>query len=117
MSPENDTPQHDDEPTPEALSATEADENPKTHTEVPNRDESDETMDLAVGTRVRIQRDETKHPSRGIWPQFRGRIGTIVEINDAGKGSTEYGVSFTKAHGNDAWFKSHELVSMSGGAK
>lgn len=43
MSPENDTPQHDDEPTPEALSATEADENPKTHTEVPNRDESDET--------------------------------------------------------------------------
>ncbi len=44
MSPENDTPQHDDEPTPEALSATEADENPKTHTEVPNRDESDETM-------------------------------------------------------------------------
>ena len=44
MSPENDPPQHDDEATPEALSATEADENPKTHTGVPNRDESDETM-------------------------------------------------------------------------
>lgn len=44
MSPQNDTPQHDDEPTPEALSATEADENPLTHTGVPNRDESDETM-------------------------------------------------------------------------
>lgn len=43
MSPQNDPPQHDDEATPEALSATEADENPKTHTEVPNRDESDET--------------------------------------------------------------------------
>lgn len=44
MSPENDPPQHDDEATPEALSATEADENPKTHTGLPNRDESDETM-------------------------------------------------------------------------
>lgn len=40
---DQDTPQNNDEPTPEALSATEADENPKTHTEVPNRDESDET--------------------------------------------------------------------------
>ncbi len=44
MSPEKPTPQHDDEATPEALSATHADENPQTHTEVPNRDESDETM-------------------------------------------------------------------------
>ena len=55
MSPENDTPQHDDEATPEALSATEADENPKTHTEVPNRDESDETMTAFKPTKIGME--------------------------------------------------------------
>lgn len=55
MSPENDTPQHDDEATPEALSATQGDENPKTHTEVPNRDESDETMTAFKPTKIGME--------------------------------------------------------------
>lgn len=55
MSPENDPPQHDDEATPEALSATEADENPQTHTEVPNRDESDETRNALKLTQAGME--------------------------------------------------------------
>jgi hypothetical protein len=48
---------------------------------------------LAVGTRVRIERDEVRYPSR-TWPQFRGRTGTVVEINEDRKRPhlTEYGV-------------------------
>jgi len=34
-----------------------------------------------VADRVRIERDETGHPCKGTWPQFRGRTGTVVEIN------------------------------------
>jgi ribosomal protein L21E len=36
---------------------------------------------LNVGDRVKIQRDETRYPSKGTWPQFRGKTGTVVEIN------------------------------------
>jgi len=67
-------------------------------------------MALTVNTKVRIQRDETRHPSRGTWPRFRGKAGTIIEVNRARKGATEYGVSFTKARRTDAWFKSYELA-------
>jgi hypothetical protein len=45
----------------------------------------------AVGDRVRIERDETKYPSKGTWPYYRGKTGTVVEINLG-----EYGVVFTK---------------------
>lgn len=65
---------------------------------------------LTVGANVRIERDETIHPSRGSWPQFRGRTGTIIEINRAGKGATEYGVGFGKQQRAEAWFKAHELT-------
>jgi hypothetical protein len=46
---------------------------------------------MNVGDRVKIGRDETTHPSKGSWPQFRGKDGTIVETNLG-----EYGVSFGK---------------------
>lgn len=49
---------------------------------------------MNVGDRVRIERDETRHPSRGTWPWFRGKTGTVVEINRDRKRPhlTEYGV-------------------------
>jgi hypothetical protein len=79
---------------------------------------------IKVGDKVRIERDETRHPSRGTWPQFRGKTGTVVEINRAGRGPTEYGVCFTKVspggprskraftwdQASVAWFKRHEIV-------
>jgi hypothetical protein len=46
---------------------------------------------MNVGDRVRIERDEVRYPSQGTWPQFRGKTGTIVEINLG-----EYGVCFGK---------------------
>jgi len=76
-----------------------------------------------VGDRVRVERDETRWPSRGTWPQFRGRVGTIVEINpDKRPELTEYGVSWSAVrrrpngslHGDDSatWFKAHELTAL-----
>jgi hypothetical protein len=74
----------------------------------------------AVGDRVRIERDETRYPSRGTWPQFRGRTGTVIEVNEDRKRPhlTEYGVVFGATrkrpdgslHGDDVttWFKAHE---------
>lgn len=71
-----------------------------------------------AGDRVRIERDETRWPSKGTWPRYRGRVGTVVEINLG-----EYGVTFGKAtprtdgrgtfsyKSNDvAWFQRHEIV-------
>src|SRR5437588_800 len=48
----------------------------------------------AVGDRVRIERDERRHPSKGTWPQFRGRRGTVVEVTVDRKHPhpTEFGV-------------------------
>jgi hypothetical protein len=70
-----------------------------------------------VGDRVRIERDETQYPSKGTWPQYRGRVGTVVEVN-----AGEYGVSFGKVtprksrpstsdwKSNDvAWFQAYEV--------
>jgi hypothetical protein len=77
-----------------------------------------------VGDRVRIERDETRYPSKGTWPRFRGRIGTVVEINVDRKRAhlTEYGVVFgavrhlpdgsiRPANGRDVatFFKRHEM--------
>lgn len=82
---------------------------------------------FSIADLIRIERDETRHPSRGTWPQFRGRTGTVVEINAdrARPHRTEYGVVFGKVgprtdgrgkfvrSGNEpiTWFKAHELVS------
>lgn len=68
-----------------------------------------------VGDRVRIERDEDTYPSKGTWPQFRGRTGTVVQIN-----TDEYGVDFGTTrrrpdgslHGDDVvtWFKVYEMT-------
>jgi hypothetical protein len=78
-----------------------------------------------VGDRVRIERDETRYPTKGTWPQFRGKTGTIVAINVDRKHPhlTEYGVAFGKTRqragrpdgsligdGIVTWFKAHELT-------
>jgi hypothetical protein len=44
-----------------------------------------------VGEVVRIERDETGHPVTGSWPRYRGRAGTVVEVNQAGGGPIEQG--------------------------
>lgn len=85
---------------------------------------------FSVGDVIRIERDETRHPSRGTWPQFRGRTGTVVDVNrdSTQPDKTEYGVVFGKVErrtdgrgkfirsGNEpiTWFKGHELVSWAG---
>jgi hypothetical protein len=82
---------------------------------------------LTVGVRVRVERDETRYPSKGTWPEFRGRTGTVVEINVDQKRPrrTEYGVVFGKVQhrtdgrgafswsGNEriTWFGAHEITS------
>jgi hypothetical protein len=79
-----------------------------------------------VGDRVRIERDESRYPSKGTWPQFRGRTGTIVEINVDRKRPhlTEYGVVFGKVSARTdgrgafnhqdivTWFKDYEMVRV-----
>ena len=67
---------------------------------------------LIVGSSVRVERDEHRHRPRGTWKHYRGRSGTVVEINHAGKGAPEYGVGFGKSRRVEAWFKSFELASI-----
>lgn len=86
---------------------------------------------VEVGTRVRIERDETRYPSRGTWPRFRGKTGTVVQVNVDRKRPhlTEYGVSLGKVtartDGRGAlnwesvdvvWFKVYELTPIPRGA-
>jgi hypothetical protein len=82
---------------------------------------------MKIGDRVRIHRDETRYPSKGTWPQFRGRVGTIVEINGDRERPhlTEYAVVFGKvspAGGSAkrtnrwdangvAWFQAYEICA------
>ena len=71
---------------------------------------------IAVGDQVRVERDETKHPSKGSWPRYRGRVGAVVELNGHRiAGPIEYGVTFTKAVRNEAWFQRHELTRLDAG--
>jgi len=77
-----------------------------------------------VGDRVRIERDETRYPSKGTWPQFRGKVGTVVEINRDRKRPhlTEYGTVFGakrqrpngSLHGSEVitWFKCYEMTAL-----
>jgi hypothetical protein len=84
-----------------------------------------------VGDRVRVQRDETRYRSKGTWPQFRGRVGTVVEINwDKRRPHlTEHGGMFgairprpnghiAAADGRDftTWFHPWELCVISSGS-
>ncbi len=43
--------------------------------------ETTRTIRLTVGDQVRIERDEARWPSKGAWPQFRGKTGMIVQVN------------------------------------
>lgn len=75
-------------------------------------------MSINVGDRVVIERDEKQYPSKGTWSGWRGRTGTVVEIND-----DEYGVVFGKVKervnrpgtfawsGDESqtWFKRYEI--------
>jgi hypothetical protein len=68
-----------------------------------------------IGDVVKVERDERLYPSRGTWPKYRGRIGTVVTALQQG----EVGVSW-KPHaatygakmGADAWFHPHELTKL-----
>lgn len=72
-----------------------------------------------VGDHVRIERDEKRYPSKGSWPFYRGKAGTVVEVNDGPGGPVEYGVVFRKPPAGPwrkwwnsasvAWFKGYEL--------
>lgn len=78
---------------------------------------------MKIGTRVKIERDEQKYPPTGTWHWFSGRSGTVVQVNRAGGGSTEYGVCFgavtlAEESGNRTldwesdqvvWFLRHEM--------
>lgn len=82
----------------------------------------------AVGDRVRVQRDEARHPSRGTWIRYRGKTGTVVEVNRDRRRPhlTEYGVVFgtvrrpdrhgSIATGGSTWFKAYELTPLMAGA-
>lgn len=79
-----------------------------------------------VGDRVRIERDETAHPSQGTWRRWRGRSATVVVVNVDHKRpvATEYGVVFGGTRPrpdrdgavdyNEApvWFLRHELTVL-----
>ena len=65
---------------------------------------------MKIGTKVVVQRDEKKYLSRGTWPRFRGKKGTVT-----GTSQGEIGVvfcadnAFTPNRRADAWFLRHEL--------
>jgi len=80
-----------------------------------------------VGAIVRIERDQTRWPSKGSWSKYRGRSATIVSVNvetlDAGPGTkprnvpfhVEYGIAWKPgadlaATATDAWFLPHEVA-------
>jgi hypothetical protein len=78
-----------------------------------------------VGDKVVIERDEIRSPSKGTWPEFRGRTGTVVEVNEDRKRPhlTEYGVVFGKVRatpttfgsvsdGQPVWFKAYEMADV-----
>ncbi|AEK07324.1 hypothetical protein PBI_MYXUS_52 [Mycobacterium phage Myxus] len=64
---------------------------------------------MKVGTPVTVERDETKYPSRGTWPRFRGKKGFVTAVVRGG-GPVEYGVTFSRNGDTDAYFKQYELT-------
>ena len=78
---------------------------------------------MNIGDRVKIERDEIRYPSKGTWPRFGGKTGTIVEVNLG-----EYGVCFGKVtprrsrpgsfdwdSADVAWFQPYELKVLARG--
>ncbi|ARQ94597.1 hypothetical protein SEA_JOURNEY13_46 [Mycobacterium phage Journey13] len=64
---------------------------------------------MKKGTKVIVQRDETKYPARGAWCRFRGKKGVVTCVV-RGRGPVEYGVSFSGGDSADAYFKRYELT-------
>lgn len=60
---------------------------------------------MKIGTKVVVERDESKYPSRGTWPRFRGKKGVVT-----GTAHGEIGVSFDGGPVADAWFQRYELT-------
>jgi hypothetical protein len=62
-----------------------------------------------IGDKVRCQRET---PSRGSWPKYDGRMGTVASLNMPDR---EIGVSFApnphEREGSDAWFRPTELAA------
>lgn len=78
-------------------------------------------MPPAIGDQVRIKRDEARYPSRGTWPRFRGKTGTVAQINTDRRRPelTEYGVVsckvYRRANGTFCWdFDSHPVTWFKG---
>jgi hypothetical protein len=76
---------------------------------------------IEIGSTVLIERDEKRYPSRGSWPRYSDRLGTVVTINNL---DAEYGVAFGNIrtrpdgsiHGNEvSWFRLHELTRVQEG--
>ncbi|AOQ28169.1 hypothetical protein SEA_DUDELITTLE_51 [Mycobacterium phage DudeLittle] len=64
---------------------------------------------MRKGTKVVIERDESKYPATRTWKQFRGKKG-VVTCEVRGGGPIEYGVSFSGGDSADAYFKAYELT-------
>jgi hypothetical protein len=72
----------------------------------------------AVGTIVRVERDETRYPPKGTWARYRGRVGRVVTIHrehfPSGRVYVEIGVCWAlndHRHGQaDSWFLPTEVV-------
>jgi hypothetical protein len=66
---------------------------------------------VQVGDVVRVERDETKYPSKGTWPRYRGQVGTVVAHN-YGEIGVVFGAVKTSGGGQTSqvsWFLPHEL--------
>ncbi|AIS73814.1 hypothetical protein SEA_SEMPERFI_53 [Mycobacterium phage SemperFi] len=64
---------------------------------------------MKKGTKVVIERDESKYPVTGTWKRFRGKKG-VVTCEVRGGGPIEYGVSFSGGDSADAYFKAYEMT-------
>lgn len=64
------------------------------------------TKRLRVGDRVRVERDESRWPSKGSWPRYRGKTGTVIVASNYG----EVGVDLNHQQKVTAWFLPHELT-------
>jgi hypothetical protein len=76
-------------------------------------------MKPTVGKWVKIERDEEIYPSKGSWPNYKGKVGRVVsifidEINPnypREEPYIEYGVRFTAGHNESLhWFVDYELT-------
>lgn len=65
-------------------------------------------LGLVVGDRVKIERDEKRWPSRGTWPRYRGKTGTVSALNP------EFGEVAVKLDGGSrsTWFLHFEVAAL-----